>query len=518
MTAESEPPSAGFPEESALLRVFGDFVDPVPMVQFVGPAAYERHKYVESLLSRNKVPFGVVESAVYAECQNGTPSALMHWMWTRFVRRLVVGFCALYPKEAPRYGKLRQTEVRTCADFVRIINTFTLCPGEPVPDKDELCMAVVVQDYHELLAHEPTLLNTLMRLHEKLHRVPIEKGYRRNKVTVIMMGPYPLPPEVTRGDFCIPLVPVELITPEGAEDLIRSSSHNFALEKARTMLPDYSEATISFLWSGFVHYFVDVVYAWYKFDTSSMEFYSRLLWSNFLEPLCGATEPTGDELPERLQFLCKSVDEHLRSSTVYTRSRFITELHDLRVSNMRLLRKQLYKFHGSRLTKYLLLGAVISAFNTPETMRRRLRNKNVRTNLHDVALWRRQRKFDLWSWIANTEWALASNESESINMDPGFFTELMWLITEGYVKPQCTPETWCRLPQSHSVPLWRVSDMMPSADLQWLHTICYNEDTEIDQCLGQMVNTTARFSLSVTKGLVISIINDLNVDIDEFLI
>ncbi|GBE61166.1 origin recognition complex subunit, putative [Babesia ovata] len=416
MTAEFEAHSAGFPEESTLLRLFDDFMDPVPLVQFVGAAVNERYKYVEAVLSRHKVPYGVVDAAAYA--------AMLRWMWSRFVRRLVAGCCVAYPKEAPRYGKLKNFEVRTCSDFMYILHSLVVTPTNPVPGKDDISFVVVVKDYHELLAHEPTLLNTLVRLQEKLRRLPITKGYIRNKVSVLFMGPRPMPPEVTKGDIAIPLVRVRLIDPDGIEDLLRSVNYKFALKRARQMLPGFSEGTIAYLWDGFVHYFVDVVYTWYKSELTSMEFYCRLLWSNFLTPLRGALEPDEEQLGECLQQLCKSIDEQLRKVIVHQRSRFITELHDINVSNMRLLRTQLYKFHGSRLMKYLLLGAIISAFTTPEKMRRRVRRKKGRSTVDDVALWRRHRKFDIWSWLANTEWAMSSNESEEINMDPVFFTEI----------------------------------------------------------------------------------------------
>lgn len=56
-------------------------------------------------------------------------------------------------------------------DLVRWLSTIIVSDVDFNPSGNVRCISIVVRDYQELLTQEPTLLNTLLRLHEKLGNV-----------------------------------------------------------------------------------------------------------------------------------------------------------------------------------------------------------------------------------------------------------------------------------------------------------------------------------------------------------
>ncbi|GFE55662.1 origin recognition complex subunit, putative [Babesia ovis] len=509
--------SVGFLEESAFQRLLGDFIDPAPLIQVTGVATREWQNHVERYLSSNRVPFGVLDCAAFAECRSNNPSALMHWLWSRFSKKLVSGVCSTFPREAVRVGRLKNLELHNSTDLVRLIHSLTLSDPDGTRDTTVNCMVILVQDYQELLIYEPSLLNTLLRLHEKISRMHDPNIQFTKKVMVVLMGSYPLPPEAAKGDFAIPVIQLKALDQQSRAERILADNAAYATSMASEIVPGISTDTAEYLWDGFVRYFVGVVYSWYKTDCVSMEFYCRILWKIFLEPLRGSSLPDETQLEECLHHLCKSVDMHVHNLIVHYQSRFISDLYDSSVSHSVIAHKQLDKFHGSRLAKYLILGAAISTMTKPDQIRRRIRQQKIRDLGTDNKVWHRRRKFDFWTWIANTEWVMTSNESEKLTLDHILFGQVLWVISEGYVKPLSNIGLWRRLPSSRGAALWRVSDILPSADLSWRDSTCHHNNTEISAYLGQILGTSARFVLCATKDLILSSVKDLNIDVQQYL-
>ncbi|ORM39848.1 uncharacterized protein BXIN_0217 [Babesia sp. Xinjiang] len=513
---DSVPDSIVFNEESAIRRLLGDFVEPVPLVQVVGLGTREWQQQFEYFLDRNKVPYGSLDCAAFAECRSSNPSALMHYVWSRFVLQLVNRVCASFPREAFMNGKLKNNEVRNCLDFVRLLHSLTTTDDIPQPENSVRCIILLIQDYQELVTYEPALLNTLLRIHEKIARVQDTDRNNIRKIVVIFMGPYPVPPEAVKNDFTIPMLQLDVLDQGTRTERIIEDNSDYAVKLASIVVPQLGDEVVTFLWDGYVHYIIGVMYPWYKTDSTSMEFYCRLLWNIFLDPLRGCERPNGEQLEECLHHLCKSVDIHVRNVISHHQSRFICDLYDSSVSGSVLAGKRLHKFHGSQLAKYLLLGAAISTMSNPDMIRRRILHKKSRDINIDSNFWCRRRRFDFWTWIANTEWLLSSNENDRVTLNHVFFAQMMWIINEGYVKTLSNIALWRRLPSSRGARLWRVSDVLPSGDLPWRDALLHHSNTEMGDCLGQMLGTTSRFVLCAPKDMILSVVKDLNIDMAQY--
>eukprot|EP00371_Babesia_bovis_P000876 XP_001609523.1 hypothetical protein [Babesia bovis T2Bo] len=494
------------------------FSDPVPLIQVIGLCTNEWCKDAESYLSEKGVPFAALDCAVFAatECRSENQSALITWKFTCFTKQLLHSASSAFPLESHRIAKLKKHEIHNCLDFVHLVHSITKTTVGYTEENGIRCVVLLIKDYQALLSHEHSLFNTLLRIHEKLSRFPATESLCDKKVVVVFVGPHPIPPEVTKGDFAIPLIQLSVSDQNGLTDRIGTKNLDYAIQKAQEQVHGISTDNAEFLWKGFVQYFVGTVYPWYKTDPLSMELYCRMLWMIFLEPLQGSELPGDNDLDDCLHHLCKSVDIHINNITKHCRSRFTSELFNSAVSETFIQRKRLDKFNGSRLSKYLLIGAAISTMCHPYQIRRRLRKLKVRDIGSDGAFWRRRHRFEFWSWIANTEWVYASNEGEGIKLDHILYDQMLWVISEGYVKPLSNISLWRRLPASRSAALWHVTDTPPSADQPWRDFMLQNRNIGSNSYLGHIMCASARFIFCAPKDLILSIVKDLSIDMDQF--
>lgn len=518
MSLNSSGCSVGFPEESALLRLFGDFSDPVPSLQMIGLAGKDLEICVEDFLDRHHVPYGVIDSAVFEECRGSSSCPLISWMWTCFEKQLVDSICRCFPKDGIRCSKLKHCELRTPMDLVRWLSTIIVSDVDFNPSGNVRCISIVVRDYQELLTQEPTLLNTLLRLHEKLGNVERVESVYRKKVVVILIGSYPIPPEAVRNNFVIPIVYMNVLSQQMRTLHVRSNNMPYALTIGKEILHHATNDVLLLLWDGFVNYLVDVVHQWYATDPLSLEFYCRLLWPSFLEPLRSCEPAALADVEGNLSHLCMGVDPQIRNIIRHYQSRFIGDLLDTGGDESAIIRKQLHKFHGSRLAKYLLLGAAISTFSRLSYIRDQFHKRSRRIARRETDIWRNRRRFDIRAWLANTEWVLIANESERLVMDHTLYAQILWIIEEGYVKPLANLTAWKRLPSSRGARLWRVSDVLPSSDLPWKDAHFYPSSTAFDVYISQILNNSARFVLCAPKEMIISAVKDLNLDLDEYIV
>lgn len=473
---------------------------------------------MREFLDDHKVPYGVIDSTVFAESRGTNPAPLMHWMWAHFMKDLTNSICRYLPNDGVRCSKFKHCEVRNPTDLYRLLKVISFSETDFNPEGRVKCIAVLVKEYQELLAHEPALLNMLLRLHEKLAHSKRRKCPYRKKVVVILMGPYPAPPEAIRNNSTIPSVYFRVLTPHDRAGRIIDDNKEYAINKGKELLPQARDDDIEFLFDGFVRYLVDVVYQWYSTDPESLDFYSRLLWPHFLEPFASCGPDALEDLEGIMSQLCRGVDGHVRHIIRNYRSRFISDLKDTSMAEGDIVRKQLYKFHGSRLAKYILMGATMAALSEPSRIRHRLHGRKIQKVKRYADIWRSRRCFDIMAWISNTEWVYTNNEPYKLLLDNIFYDQLLWVIDEGYVKPLSNINVWKMLPVSRSSRFWRIVDRLPSADLPWREHQYHPSNVGIDVYMNHMMSNSSRFLLCASKELILSVAQDLDIDLNEYIV
>lgn len=520
MTYNVERPGHSFPEESELENAFGDLSDPVPLLQVMSHTEKDAEECVVGFLKRMHVPYGVLECSAFMESSGQYPAPLVNWAWNEFIQEIISGIGHAFPRDYVRIGKQRGSEVRNCMDLIRLINNLTTSEYDFNPTGKLKCIAVVLKSYHDLLGSEANLLHTFIRIHEKLSNIQTEPNLYRKKVVVILLGPYPVPKEVIGNNLTIPVIYMDPLPQKERGEQIKFRNRVFAVEKGQELLKNVTEHTFNQLWDAFVDYVMDVLYTWFPTDPDTLEFHCRILWPWFLEPIkkCGA-EALKD-LEAITPHLCRSLDTHLRYVTYNYQSRFLAELMDMNATEGDFGCKQLYKFHGSRLAKYLLIGAAMATFCDVARVRSCLRKRRRTPPTKQINFWSQRRYFDINAWMANADWVIQSNESESPIHDHVFWDQITWIIEEGYVKPYSHIDAWKLLPTSRSTRLWSVSDTTTHGELNCRHLQYQkcNNNNDLGSYLSQMLKNSSRFLLCAPKELIISVAKDLDISLAEFII
>lgn len=90
-------------------------------------------------------------------------------MWSKFVKQMLESIVSIHPKEARRMSRLKTFDIKQSTDLVRFVTSISLYADKDPKHQLDTCLTIIVDEFQELQQHNTQLLNTLQRLHEKMH-------------------------------------------------------------------------------------------------------------------------------------------------------------------------------------------------------------------------------------------------------------------------------------------------------------------------------------------------------------
>ncbi|AFZ79847.1 hypothetical protein BEWA_026960 [Theileria equi strain WA] len=488
---------------SRLSALLGDCIHPVPLLQLVGMPYSGKSTLLGSFIKEKDLPHTTLDCSVFSESKNTKSSTLVKWKWSLFVKKLLKSISQVNPEESKLCSRLRSFEITSPNDILSLLLRLTYAENEV--EELKKCLVIVLDNYQELLHSEPMLLTYFLRIHERLGSPPGDSPKRlKRKVVIVLVGHYAVP-QFLIGSMHIPVINVSALQKESCLEILTAKFRDKALEIAREKLERLlQEDAVDVLeiarlaWTNYVSYLVDVIYQWYRNDFNSLGFYcrfvalsskciSRLFWPVYLDHVTEDPKRTMEVIAEE-KHLASTMDIYIRRITQDYQSRFV---NDLRESSMATTKR--HKFHGSRLSKYIIIGAAVAAMCDYKNVKRQLKKTTRRPRAPPSAEsrepWNSLRNFDTNALISFTEWVMLTNEGTKIKLDSLFYKQLFWVIQEGFIRPVSAANNFRSVAVGKSGLLWQKE--------QEYSTLTTHTAKQGNQYLIQMTKQNIQLSLIV---------------------